>query len=556
MVVDKKAAQKSLEEKEQFTIGMSDADLNNQIDVWERESKTVYDALITIWGQNLKYYKGVQTGVELIAGRQSKAVENRVFMAVETMIPIATSRLPDIEVRSGAEDEKSQMDANDLQDIIGYHMERIRIQALAERFLRYMIVLRYGVFKVDWENDDVDLRVIDPRRIRIPKYGRTTLELKFILEDLELTYDDLVEYFGEKKANKVKADAPKSEINLDVDKDPHKVRKATFFVREAWTNDLVVWRAGNIILDKKENPFYNFKSKKKNFFEHPKKPYIIKSLFHTAESLIGDTDYIQQMISIQDNINIRKRQIEDIIAKVANPPLLVDSDTMSEEQASGITNEPGLILYGKDAAAGTKIRFEQPGQLPNYVFADLEGSRTTFDNIWGIHSTTRGERQGRETLGGRQLLRAADLGRIDLVARQLERALDEVADWWTQLIKLFYTEKKSFSIAGQDGTRFINNFTNKQVGNGVKLRLIAGSTLPKDEITQRQEAIQLWQLKAIGIRTLFKRLKMTNIPDAMDDFILTQSGQIFRQAQGGGMGGGIPGLVPQGGAQQPMRPQV
>ena len=159
-------------------------------------------------------------------------------------------------------------------------------------------------------------------------------------------------------------------------------------------------------------------------------------------------------------------------------------------------------------------------------------------------------------MGGRQLLRAADLGRIDLVARQLERALDEVADWWTQLIKLFYTEKKSFSIAGQDGTRFINNFTNKQVGNGVKLRLIAGSTLPKDEITQRQEAIQLWQLKAIGIRTLFKRLKMTNIPDAMDDFILTQSGQIFRQAQGGGMGGGIPGLVPQGGAQQPMKPQV
>ena len=556
MVVDKKAAQKSLEEKEQFTIGMSDADLNNQIDVWERESKTVYDALITIWEQNLKYYKGVQTGVELIAGRQSKAVENRVFMAVETMIPIATSRLPDIEVRSGAEDEKSQMDANDLQDIIGYHMERIRIQALAERFLRYMIVLRYGVFKVDWENDDVDLRVIDPRRIRIPKYGRTTLELKFILEDLELTYDDLVDFFGKEKANKVKADAPKSEINLDVDKDPHKVRKATFFVREAWTNDLVVWRAGNIILDKKENPFYNFKSKKKNFFEHPKKPYIIKSLFHTAESLIGDTDYIQQMISIQDNINIRKRQIEDIIAKVANPPLLVDSDKMSEEQASGITNEPGLILYGKDAAAGTKIRFEAPGQLPNYVFLDLEGSRTTFDNIWGIHSTTRGERQGRETLGGRQLLRAADLGRIDLVARQLERALDEVADWWTQLIKLFYTEKKSFSIAGQDGTRFINNFTNKQVGNGVKLRLIAGSTLPKDEITQRQEAIQLWQLKAIGIRTLFKRLKMTNIPDAMDDFILTQSGQIFRQAQGGGMGGGIPGLVPQGGAQQPMRPQV
>ena len=547
-----KKEQESYIEEEKFTDSMSDEDLRTQIDAWENESQSVYQGLITIWEHNLQYYHGNQTGVELIAGRQSKAVENRIFMAVETMIPIATSRLPDIEVRSGAEDEKSQMDAGDLQDIIGFHMERVRIQALAERFLRYMIVLRYGVFKIDWDNDDVDLRVIDSRRIRIPKYGRNVDELKFVIEDLELTYDDLVDFFGEKKAKQVKEEGAGKNIQSESDIEPKKVRKATFTVKEIWTNELTVWRAGSLILDKKPNQFYNFKNKKANFFDYPRKPYIIKSLFQTAESIIGDTDYIQQMISIQDNINIRKRQIEDIIAKVANPPLLIDSDTMSEEQASGITNEPGLILYGKDAAAGTKIRFEMPGQLPNYVFLDLEGSRTTFDNIWGIHSTTRGEREGKETLGGRQLLRAADLGRIDLVARQLERALDEVADWWTQLIKLFYTEKKSFSIAGEDGTRFINNFTNKQVGSGVKLRLVAGSTLPKDEITQRQEAIQLWQLQAIGIRTLYKRLKMSNIPDAVDDFINTKSGAIFRQAQGGGMGGGMP---VQGPAQQPMRPQ-
>jgi len=567
MAENKTESQQSLEDKEQFTASMSDDDLKNQIDVWSRESQSVYSALIPIWEQNLQYYHGVQTGVELIGGRQSKAVENRIFMATETMIPIATSRLPDIEVRSGAEDEQSQIDAGELQDILGFHMERLRIQALAERFLRYMIVLRYGVFKVDWDSDqdDVDLRVIDPRRIRIPKFGRTVNELKFVLEDLELTYDQLVDFFGKDKAEKVRAEGVKKGVYSDdtatvtdeTGQEKRQIRKATFAVREVWTNDFVVWRAGSIILDKKENPFYNFKNKKKNFFEQPRKPYIIKSLFETSESLIGDTDYIQQMISVQDNINNRKRQIENIIGKVANPPLLIDSDVMSEEQASSITNEEGLIIYGKDAASGTKIRFEAPGQVPNYVFLDLEGSRTQFDNIWGIHSTTRGEREGRETLGGRQLLRAADLGRIDLVARQLERALDEVGEWFTQLIKLFYTEKKSFSISGEDGTTFINNFTNKKVGEGVKPRLVAGSTLPKDEITQRQEAIQLWQLQAIGIRTLYKRLKMSNIPDAVDDFINTKSGAIFQQG-GGGMGGGMggQGFPPQAPPQQPLRPQI
>ena len=531
--------------KEQFDTGMSDTELLAQIKEWETESDSVYSSLKTIWEQNMQYYQGVQTGVEMIRGKQSKAVENRVFMATETMIPIATSRLPDIEVRSGAEDEQSQMNANELQDILGYQMERLRIQELAEQFLRFMIIFRYGVFKIDWdkEQDDVGLLVRNPKRIRVPKFGSSVNRLAFVLEELELGYNQIKEQFGEKIAKKV--------LEANPAKTEEQVRQKTFSILEVWTNEFVVWKSGDVILDKKQNPFYDFDNKKANFFDNPKKPYIIKSLFTTDETLIGDTDYIQQMISIQDNINTRKRQIEDIISKVANPPLLIDSDTMAEEQAANITNEAGLILYGKNAADGTKIRFEQPGQVPNYMFLDLEASRTQFDNIWGIHSTTRGEREGRETLGGRQLLKAADLGRIDLIARQLERALDEIAEWFTQLIKLFYTEQKSFSIAGEDGTIFINNFTGAKVGTNTKLRVIAGSTLPKDEITQRQEAIELWQLKALGVRTLYKRLRMPNVQAAIDDFIETQSGKILQQGAGTAPTGAMPPT-----AAPPVQPQI
>ena len=55
--------------------------------------------------------------------------------------------------------------------------------------------------------------------------------------------------------------------------------------------------------------------------------------------------------------------------------MLIDSDVMSEEQAGAITNEEGLILYGKDAANGQKVRFESPGQVPAYLFNDLQLSR-------------------------------------------------------------------------------------------------------------------------------------------------------------------------------------
>ena len=533
-MADKQSIETEKTDKEAFDIDLPDAALIAQIDSWLLESQDFYSILKDVWEQNLNYYHGNQTQLDTIRGKESRAVENRVWMGTETMVPIATSRLPDIEVRSGSEDEQDQIDADDLKDILAYHKERTGFQSDAERFLRNLILLRYGVFKKFWdkEKDDVGRQVIDPRRIRIPKYGRNVDELAFVIEYLELSYQQLVLYFGKEKADKVLENKPKQE------EENTKKRKSTFSILEVWTNEFVAWRAGEIILDKKKNPLFDFKDSKNNFFDMAKKPYIIKSAFETDESIIGDTDYVQATISIQDNINIRKRQAENIINKVANPDLLIDSDSMSEEQVANITNEPGQILYGKNAKES--ITYISPGNVPAYLFTDLETSRAQFDNIWGIHSTTRGEREGKETLGGRQLLRAADLGRIDLVARQLERASDEDSEWDTQLMKMFYTEERAFSILGEDGNRFIKKFSRGKIKKGVKPQVVSGSTLPKDEISQRQEAIQLWQLGAIGIRTLYKKLKLSNIPDAIQDFIETKSGRILQEGAGGGeLGGGV-----------------
>ena len=533
------AQQNNLQEKEQFTEKMKDEQLIAQINDWEQESEDLYTHLKGTWKQNLDYYHGRQTFPENLLDRsvssepatvESEAVENRIWMAVETSIPIATSSLPDIVVRAEDEHEQSQMDADDLQDIINYHMERVGVQALGERFLREMFLKRYGVFKVFWDEkeDDVGLKVIDSRRIRVPKFGNTVDELAYVIEDLELSYEQAKDFFGKGKADELLQNrSPRNENDTD---GKRKVRDKTFTVQEVWTNDLVVWRSDNILLKKDENPFFSFGNKKKNFFKQAKKPYIIKSLFETDESIIGDTDYVQQLIPVQDNINTRKRQVIDILNKVSNPNLLIDSSVMSEEQASQITNQPGQIIYGTDAADPGKVRFDAPGQVSNALFADLQESRQEFDNIWGLHSTTRGERQGKETLGGRLLLRQADLGRIDGVARQLERALDEIAEYWTQLIKMFYNGKRAFTILGDDGTRFINNFTGDKIGDNVKPMVKAGSTLPRDEVTQRQEAIQLWQLGAIGIRTFYKMLKLPNLAEALEDYKNFQSGAFLQGA--------------------------
>ena len=522
----------STDRKEKFSESMPDELLVKQIISWEKESEDYYSQLKRVWLDNIDYYKGIQTEVDRLHGRQSKAVENRVWMAVETMIPIATSKLPDIIVKPGQDDEQSQIDAQDHQDVLAYQMDRVCIQEKAERWMRDMILKRYGVFKVKWNKgiDDVDVEVVDPRRIRIPKHGKSVYALKFTIEDLELSYDSVAKFFGQAKANKL--------IESFTDKETESKRRTNnFIIQEVWTNETVVWRSGSYILDKKKNPYYDFENTDRNFLLEPCKPYIIKSLFETEESLIGETDYVQQVKRIQDNINNRKRQIENITGKTSNPILLIDSDVMSEEQASNISNEEGLILYGKDIAKGDKFRYEAPGQVPEGVFRDLEFSRSEFDNIWGVHSTTRGEREGRETLGGRQLLREADLGRIDLVARQLERALDGIAEYWTQLMKLFYTEERAFSILGEDGARFVKNFSGAKV-SPVKPLIKPGSTLKEDEYAIQQKAILLWQNKAIGLKTLYKMIKLPDIAGALQDFQATYG----QQQEGGGVEPPVPGL--------------
>lgn len=514
-------------EKEEFKKGISDKDLLSQIQKWEDESDDLYSVLKSVWQQNLAYYRGFQTGSEYIHGKQSRSVENRIWMATETMIPIVSSRLPEVVVKGDDDAEASQMEAQELQEVLNYQFERVGTQEKSERWMRDMILKRYGVYKVGWDkkNDDVELKVIDPRRIRIPRYGKTVNELNFVIEYLEMSEKSLNDFFGKGTDKKI---TPSTSDSKELE---GKARKENYAVTEVWTNEFVAWRSGGIILDKKPNPYFDFEDDDKNHFTLPQKPYIIKSLFETEESIIGDTDYVQQLIPVQDNLNIRKRQLENIINKVANPIMLIDSDVMTEEQAQAITNEEGLILYGRDAASGTKIRFEAPGQAPAYLFSDLESSRNEFDNIWGIHSTTRGERQGKETATGRQMLKQADLGRIDLLARQLERALGEIAEYWVQLIKMFYTEEKTFSIIGEDGIKFIKNFTGKKVGQ-VTPQVKAGSTLPRDEVSIHDEAILLWQNKAIGIKTFYKMLRLPNIPEAIDDYIKLNSGQLLQPQQG------------------------
>jgi len=294
------------------------------IQKWINETKPFHGDYLKAVDRNIQYYLGNQTDVQNIKGKKSKAVENRVFSSTETIVPIVTSTPPSMVVRPSTDDEKADISAGKVQRALEHHYERVGLRDKLERYTRNLIVKRVGIFKLVWDerSDDFDVKVINPVKARIPRKGSCVDELPYILEEVEMTYDSLEDFFGKDNAEKIKNSNGEQTETSDQNK------KLTYTVWEATTDAWTAWYCKGEILKKENNPFYDVEDDSKNFFKHSKKNYVIASLFPLDDYLIGDTDLIVQTIPIQDNINKRKRQIEDLCARVANPPLLIDSDTM------------------------------------------------------------------------------------------------------------------------------------------------------------------------------------------------------------------------------------
>ena len=515
------------------------------IQKWIDETRPFYGDYVKVVEKNVQYYLGDQTDVARVRGKKSKSVENRVFSAVETIVPIVTSTPPSMVVKPAKDDEQAEIRAAKLQKSLEYHYERLNLRDKLERYTRNLIVKRVGVFKLAWneKEDDFDVKVVNPVKLRIPRKGSSVDEIPYILEEVEMSYSSLEEFFGKEKAEKVKNSGGETTETSEENR-----KKNVYTVWEATTDDWTAWMCKGEILDKKDNQFYDKADASKNFFGFSKKHYVIKSLFPLDDYLIGETDLIQQTIPIQDNINKRKRQIEDLCALVANPPLLIDSDTMDEETASTITNEEGLIIYGKDVAGQGKIRFETPGQVPQYLFSDLINSRSEFDNVFGTHSTTRGEKSSSPTLGQDMLQRQGDLGRIDLISRKIEGTIAELANWFVQIMKQHYSDDKKIMVFGDDG-RDLVEFSRADIEDGVEIIVKSGFVLPMDEVSQRKEAINLFQLGALEPLSLYEKMKFPNPTKTFERLAKFRSGQMFQEYSGQGAQpaqSGVPGQLQTG----------
>jgi len=535
--------------KDVLDVLPDDAELLTKINAWLAESKDFYTTLYNIQKKSEDYDLGKQTKRDQVPQHLSNFVQNRIFESVETILPIITSKPAEFIAKSPDVSEVGPMKARKVQMELSDLYEKLQISQKLEDASRSALIYRFGVLKAEWDpsTDKPSLRFVRSQRIRLPNYGgRFIKELPYVIEKIDMGYQEIKDFFGEQIANELASmSAPEGSAEPDMP-----INKRQWTINEVWTDWWRAWKYENKILKTEKNPYWNFDNVEKNHLDRPSKPYFLIAPFSLGKSPVPETSLVEQAIPIQDALNVVARIIINHGNKTGNGAWLIDSDSMTKEEADQIRNEPGLIIYGKGVANPNNVRRDAPPPLPAYLSQLWDSLNASLDNLFGVHSTTRGERQGKETARGRVLLKNADLGRLDYIVREIDRAVQDIGNYFVQMMKMYYTDarKLKYSGAAQGMDDMMSDtISSEDVEDGVEIIVTAGSTLPKDEISEADQALRLWELGAIDPISLFEKLKFQNPEQSAERLMKWKMGTLIPGAAPAPAGGGTP--LPGGGSE-------
>lgn len=533
-----------------FGEDATDEQLCKKIDKWVKTSQTYHDYLLQHQNEMVRYYEGDQTDRDQVAPHNSNSVYNRMFEAIETIIPIVTGGAHSFVAVPAEENEVSMARSQRTQKVLNKKYEDLEIRRKLENITRDMILKRFGVFEYGWDvdTDDVQVWVRDPRTILIPKYRVDPHELPYVIKLAEFDEEDLHKFFPD-ISDDDKAGLKKG-VTITTGKDANEVDSEVYQVMVVYTDEYWVWKHGDIILKRMRNPFYDWdgvevqeldtdqngkvktytKVLYSNHLTRPEKPFIFFTPFTTGDAPVANTCLAEVAKPIQDDINVAKRQILDNLRRMGNGQIYVDTDALPQEVIDAITNEPGLILMGKNLASENRIRRESAVTIPASHFSNLMDSIQAFDNVFGTHGALRGDSSA-ETLGGQILDRNQNLSRVEQLTRELNRGVSRLVQGFVQMMKMYYTEEKAFKLLGQDGGVEFIQFINDDIEEGVVIHTKSGTPPVLDPIGRYNQAIQLWQLGALDPETLFERLEFADPQMTAQKLAAWKAGQLVFESQ-------------------------
>jgi len=497
----------------QYRSEMDDTELIALKNQWKRDYAQYYSPIEKVQQTNYDYWLGKQTKqtIEDMLDANRTLVDNEVFIGTETFLPIATRANPEPVV---AIDQATgdQTLADLVRNSLAYQADRQKLRMLLKGCTRDWDLFKVGVLKLRWDNveNDIATEVINPRRMIFDKDGYVReggiFTGDYIGEVLTIQAGTLMELF------------PKSK---DVIMSKAGGKKGTKLQIEEWwyKNKDYFFTLDDHVLGKFKNHLWNYDGKDatgapiqgKNHLSQPMAPYIFLSVYSTRTQPHDDTTPVQQALAVQDLINRRFRQI-DKNAESTNNGIVVNGNLNSEQAAlaaEAVRKGGAIRIPDKNVDVRTAVMRLPAPPLAATVYENLRDARNIVSQLLGVSGSTPESIQEEESVRGKILVNQLDASRI---GGGVTEFIEQIADTWyncvLQIMYVYYDVPHFAKAIGDYGAQELIQLKNTDLVGKIMVTVKEGSMVPKDPLTLRNQAVDLWSANGIDPISLGKALEM------------------------------------------------
>lgn len=495
-----------------LALDLSDEELFALSKKWTAKYAGYETALKVRQQANLTYYLGKQKDGQSEATGGMPISANLLFEAEETFLPAALQKNPDPVVYSDNTEEGNKL-ANDVKTMLQYHADVLVLRRKLNRIVRHWSIYFTGIMKHGWDDviQEIDSKVRNPKNFILDPDGFVDEYADYegyLGERITVTAERLCELFPEHKAY----------ITITCD---GKMGTDVVYT-EWWTDDYCFYTYKEKVLDKARNPHFNYSKEDengetvqgRNHFAIPKKPYTFLSIFSLGEQPHDITTLIEQNIPNQRRISRRTEQIDYNLSRQNNSTLFSEDNFNQEEAKQAATamakGHPVLVPPGK--AIGEAVVKVEMAPVPPAFFNALENDKNDLRSIFGTEGLSAQPVDKGELATNLVMNQNHDSTRVGGgIGDALEQFCDNVFNWWVQLYYVYYDETHVASIMGQmKATEYIQ-LSSVDLKKRVVVSVAPDSMKPKDELTEMNQAMELFKAGVLDPKTL---LTVLNFPDA------------------------------------------
>ncbi len=544
-----------------------DLDDSNFVEVMDSlidKSRTYFDGLQLKERRkrNEDYYLGKQ--IELAEKNKefkkynARYLDNVIFEAEGTLKAVAVSRVPEMIVKPGNDSEESRKVAEELTEVLNNRFRKRETRIVLGTAYLHRPIYFTGILKARWDAEagrDGDYRfdVIHPKNIEIDHTAINEDDLNWICHTYELTVKEILMRWPNKK------EALFNELKWDQDIEPSEKKLATKLkIEEIWftwykkENDKWVrlegtaWKYGKVVFDKIKNPYWDWDGETKlytydvetkgkrpidegelrnsllmgeplnvtqeriyhNHFTSPRKPFKFMAHEGIGTMVYDETSRIEQSVWLQDNINIRGKQITELANLAKGKHVFSTESGLNAEDVAQIDMaDPNsdILIDGNLNQVHTFIPGSQPTSA---LFQDQQMNRERVFTKMGTNTALRGITAGENTATQTQLYKESDYTRIDdEVEDTINAAAEWMSDWAMQMMKLFYTETHFEKILGKEGQMVFQKINRDMIEDGMEVEVSASSV---DKLRRKSEAFQLVGMAMIDPVTFFRDIEASD----------------------------------------------